>query len=63
MLIGVAPDKFPCLGPSELRRKKNGSFVEFVVWGKCGFLEKNVLFLWRCASILEFVIFFGGGGA
>ena len=26
------------------------------------FLEKNVLFLWRCAPILEFVIFLGGVG-
>ena len=46
MLIEVAPDKFPCLGPSELR--KNGSFVEFVMWGKCGFWKRMFYFMEMC---------------
>ena len=60
MLIEVAPDKFPCLGPSELRRKK-WKFCRVVVWGKCGFWKRMFYFMEMCpySGVRNF---FGGVG-
>ena len=45
-----------------VEEKKKWKFCRVCGVGQMWFLEKNVLFLWRCAPILEFVIFFGGVG-
>ena len=61
MLIEVAPDKFPCLGPSELRKKME---VLNSLW--CG---ANVIFGKECSIFMEMCPysgvrnFLGGGGA
>ena len=60
MLIEVAPDKFPCLGPSELRKKRK--FCRVCGVGQMWFFGKECSILWRCAPILEFVTFLGGWG-